>query len=74
MGLGYAPQSTATVVMVDLRGLPGVFVDVEVTLGIDVTLAGLQGRSHMPHPVQLVTSQVLVDVTSLDDLVILQLW
>src|SRR3990167_8100726 len=73
MGLGYAPQGTATVVVVDLRGLPGIFVDEEVTLGIDMTLARFQGRGHMPDAVQLITGQVLVDMASLDDLVILQL-
>src|SRR3990167_11001201 len=73
MGLGYTPQGTATVVVVDLRGLPGIFVDEEVTLGIDMTLARFQGRGHMPDAVQLITGQVLVDMASLDDLVILQL-
>src|SRR3990167_994741 len=73
MGFSHTPQGTATVVVVDGSSLPGIFVEVEVTLGIDVTLARLQGRSHMPYAVQLVTSQVLVDVANLDDLAVLQL-
>ncbi len=72
MGLSHAPQVAATVVVVDHRGLPGVFVDVEVTLGVDVTLACLQGRDHMPDTAQLVTGQVLVDVAGLDDVGVLQ--
>src|SRR5690606_19253959 len=36
---GNPPQRTATVVMVDDRGLPGLFVDEEVALGGDVSLA-----------------------------------
>ncbi len=73
MRLGHAPQGAATVVMVDLGGLPGVLVDVEVTLGVDVPLARLQGRDHMPDAVQLVAGQVLVDVAGLDDFAVLDL-
>src|SRR3990167_10254547 len=73
VGLSYTPQGTATILMVDLRGLPGVFIEVEVTLGIDMTLAGLQGRSHMPYTVQLVTGLLLVDMARLDDFAVLQL-
>ncbi|MCY1434749.1 hypothetical protein D9M71_508180 [compost metagenome] len=73
MGLGHAPQLVATVVLVDHRGLPGVFVDVEVTLGVDMALARFQGRDHMPYPAQLVTGQVLVDVPGLEDVGVLEL-
>src|SRR3990167_4496446 len=73
MGFSHTPQSTATAVVVDGSSLPGIFVEVEVTLGIDMTLARFQGCSHIPYAVQLVTGQVLIDMASLDDLVILQL-
>lgn len=42
MCLGYTPQLATTVIVVDDRCLPGVLVDVEVTLGVDVALAFLQ--------------------------------
>src|SRR5690606_38746196 len=67
VGLGHAPQVATTVVVVDDRGLPGVFVDVEVTLGVDVALAGLEGGFHVPDTVQLIAGQILVDVTGLED-------
>src|SRR3989344_2706999 len=73
MGFSHTPQGTATVVVIDDSSLPSIFVEVEVTLGIDMTLARLQGRSHIPYAVQLVTGQILIDVASLDDLVVLQL-
>src|SRR3990167_3456508 len=73
MGFSHTPQGTATVIVVDGSSLPGIFVEVEVALGIDMTLTRFQGCSHMPYAVQLVTGQVLVDMASLDDLVILQL-
>lgn len=72
MGFGHAPQLTATVVMVDDGCLPGIFVDEEVTLGVDMTLTRLQGCHHMPDPAQLVTRQVLVDMAGLDDVGVLE--
>src|SRR3990167_7026410 len=73
MGFSHTPQGTATVVVVDGSSLPGIFIEVEVTLGIDMTFTRFQGCCHMPYAVQLVTGQVLVDMASFDDLVILQL-
>ncbi|MNN53235.1 hypothetical protein D3C81_1679780 [compost metagenome] len=73
MGFGYAPEQATAIVVVDLGGLPGVLVDEEVALGIDVALAGLEGRLDFPDPVQLVTGQVLVDMASLEDVRVLQL-
>ncbi|MCY1421395.1 hypothetical protein D9M71_370510 [compost metagenome] len=72
VGLGDTPQLTTTVILVDHRCLPGVFVDVEVTLGVDMTLAFLQGGDHMPDTAQLIPAQVLVDVPGLDDVGVLE--
>ncbi len=47
MSFSYTPQGTATIVVVDGSGLPGILIDVEVTLGIDVALALLEGGSHV---------------------------
>ncbi|MNO03032.1 hypothetical protein D3C81_2236260 [compost metagenome] len=63
-----------TVVLVDFHRRPGVFVEVHVALGVDVSLTRLEGALHFPHPVQLVAGQVLVDVTGLDDVVVLEFW
>src|SRR3990167_6180051 len=35
VSFSYAPQGTAAVVVIDFHGLPGIFVNVEVTLGVD---------------------------------------
>src|SRR5690606_24567655 len=72
MGFANTPQIAATVVMIDRNGLPGVFIDVEVTLGIDVALARLQGRFHVPDAVQLIAAQILIDMAGFDDVRILQ--
>lgn len=72
MGFGDTPQVTAAIVLIDDCGLPGVLVDIEVTLGIDVALAGLEGGFHVPDAVQLVAGQILVDMTGLEDVRVLE--
>src|SRR5690606_29473264 len=67
-----SPELSTAIVMVDNRSLPGIFINIEITLSIDVTLALFQRGLYMPYPVKLVTRQPLVDMTRLDDLIILQ--
>ncbi|MNH30213.1 hypothetical protein D3C79_904960 [compost metagenome] len=58
--------------MVDFGELPGVFVEVQVTLGIDVSLAWLERGLYMPDTMQFVAGQVLVDVPGFDDVGVFQ--
>ncbi len=73
MRLAYTPQLATTVVVVDVSGLPGVLVDKHVTLGVDMALSRLDVGNHFPDAVQLIARQILVDMTSLEDLVVLDL-
>ncbi|MNN93758.1 hypothetical protein D3C81_2122670 [compost metagenome] len=66
------PQLATTVVMVDFCQLPGVFVEVHVALGVNVTLTRFQGAFHFPHPVQFIAGQVLIDVPGLENVGIFQ--
>ena len=59
--------------MIDFSCLPGIFINVEHTLGIDMTLTFFQGRGHFPYTVQLITSQILIDMARLDDIGVLQI-
>src|SRR5690606_26085180 len=70
VGFSNTPELTTAIVMIDDRCLPGIFVDVEVTLGVDVAFTFFKGRAHVPHAVQLIASQILIDVACLDDLIV----
>src|SRR5690554_1126916 len=70
VGFSNTPELTTAIVMIDYRCLPGIFVDVEVTLGVDVAFTFFKGRAHVPHAVQLIASQILIDVACLDDLIV----
>src|SRR5690606_14770903 len=66
MGLAYTPQLAATVIEFRLHDGPAVFINEEATLGVDIALAVLERCLDFPNAVQLITCQVLVDVTRLD--------
>src|SRR5690554_7591189 len=70
--LAYTPQGATTIVVVSQRDHPGVFVDKEVTLGVDVALTLLHVALYFPGPVQLEAGMLGVDVTSLEHIGVLQ--
>ena len=72
MGFTYAPELSTAVVELRLNDGPAVLVDEEATLGIDVPLAALESRLDFPDTVKLVARQILIDVTGLDDVLVLQ--
>ena len=72
MGFCNTPEFATAVVVINDRCLPGVLINVEVTLGIDVAGPFFQGCANMPYTVQLVASVILIDMTSLNNLVIAQ--
>ncbi|MOA12369.1 hypothetical protein D3C78_1323530 [compost metagenome] len=59
---GAAIQLATGVVLVGGQGEPAVFVQVEATLVVDVTGAGLQGAFHHPHAVLLPAHQLRIQM------------
>ena len=72
MAFSHTPQHTTAVVMVDDAGLPGIFIQVEGTLGVNMAVAVFQSGFHFPDPVQFIAGMILIDVTCLDDVIVLQ--
>src|SRR5690606_12240813 len=67
----HTPQFTTAIVMVDLNGLPGVFIKIEHTLGVYMALAIFQGGFYFPHTVQFVAGQILINVAGFYDVIVL---
>ncbi|MNX64736.1 hypothetical protein D3C86_957680 [compost metagenome] len=70
--LGDTPQLPTPVVMIDQRGLPSVFIEIHVALGIDVPHPWLDGALNFPYTVQLVASQVLIDMAGFENVGVLE--
>ena len=63
----YAPQCAATIVVIGQGDQPGVFINKEVTLRVDMALACLHVALYFPNAVQLETRVVGVDVARLQN-------
>src|SRR5690606_23498909 len=73
MTLTYAPQSATTVVVVRQADLPGVLVNEEVTLRIDMPLPLLHVTLNFPYAVQLETRMLRIHVTGLQYITVFQI-
>ncbi|MNI84962.1 hypothetical protein D3C73_1419130 [compost metagenome] len=69
----HPPQLPAPVVLVDQRRTPAVFVKKQHALGIDMPRACLERAFHHPHPVQLITGVLRVEVPGLEQVGVLHL-
>src|SRR5690606_17402192 len=70
-GLTDAPQLSAPVIGFGSDDGPGVLVDIETALGIDVALAFLQVALDHPDAVQLITRKVLIGMPGLENIGVL---
>ncbi len=73
MGLLNAPQFITLVVDIHGDNLPGIFIHVEGAALVDVAGASLERRIDNPDPVQFVARQILIDVSALNDVVVVVL-
>ena len=72
VGGRYSPELSASIIVIRQGNLPGVFIDEEGALLIDVALARFELTFNLPDPMPLVTYIAAVDVGGLDDLSVFQ--
>ncbi|MNG07276.1 hypothetical protein D3C76_1515490 [compost metagenome] len=68
------PQFATTIVVVNFCQLPGVFIEIQIAFGVDVSLPRLQSRLDMPDPMQLIARQVLIDMSGLEYVSVFDVW
>src|SRR5690554_2101328 len=69
VGFGYTPEFASLVIFFRGQNLPAVLINVVNAAIIDVADAGASLRLDYPHPVKLVSGQVLIDVVRPDHVI-----